>query len=196
VGGLFALFIQTPSIVVQSGGLVALFIQTPSMVVHRGGFVALFVHAIEESVHSGGLVALLMQAPFMVVQSGGLVALFIQVLGVTTATKVFPLLLDPFAPVQEIVNDLLFVRAPVLKDPVVPVPLPVPALQTVAFVDIQLITEDSPAIIDAGEATAVTVGKLPEKPLEPGTVIGLSINPLLLSATVTLLLLLIPKTES
>ncbi|MCX6754120.1 MAG: hypothetical protein NTV03_03650 [Candidatus Nomurabacteria bacterium] len=132
-------------VIVQSGGLVALFIQTPSIVVQRGGLVALFKHLVSKVSQTGGLFALLIQAPFIVVHSGGLVALLIQTLGTVTATKVFPLLFDPFAQVQEIVNDLLFVRTPVLNDPVVPVPLPVPALQTVAFVDIQLITEDPPA---------------------------------------------------
>jgi hypothetical protein len=54
---------------------------------------------------------------------------------------------------------MLSVRDPVLNDPVVPFPLPSPASQETALVEVQLITVEPPSLIDAGFAVTFTEGK-------------------------------------
>ena len=78
-----------------------------------------------------------------------------------TVTKALPLPVPLFpVPVQVTVNILLAVNAPVENVPDVPVPLPVPALQDVVFVDVQLIVDEPPEVTDVGFAVTLTAGKV------------------------------------
>ena len=91
------------------------------------------------------------------------------------------LLAEPVSSLQVTVNEVFFVNGSVWNDPDTSVPLPTPASQEVAFLEVQFIIDTSPDFNIEGDAVTITEGKslLLPSVLLLGIVIESSAKPLL-----------------